>query len=188
MKKIQTSFPILFLTLTVLIFSSCSSLKVNDFTARKYTNFNNRQAKVNLAKPQSELYAAAHVQYLSRKDVLLAEQVEKGNIQKQSISTFEKKLAKGKVRRLAKAHVKNTFPTAKLIQHTKKKDAFVKSAAPSDDSQFWLEVILAIILPPLGVYIHEKEIGNKFWISLILTLLLFLPGIIYSLLVVTDII
>lgn len=45
-------------------------------------------------------------------------------------------------------------------------------------------VILAILLPPLAVYLHQGEINNKFWISLLLTLLLWLPGIIYALLVI----
>lgn len=48
-----------------------------------------------------------------------------------------------------------------------------------------IEIILAIILPPLAVFLHDG-IGNSFWISLILTLLFVLPGIIYALLVVTD--
>jgi uncharacterized membrane protein YqaE (UPF0057 family) len=47
-----------------------------------------------------------------------------------------------------------------------------------------LLVILAILLPPLAVYLHQGEINTKFWISLILTLLFFIPGIIYALIVV----
>lgn len=47
-----------------------------------------------------------------------------------------------------------------------------------------LLVILAILLPPLAVYLHEGEINNKFWLSLVLTLLFFIPGVIYALIVV----
>lgn len=47
-----------------------------------------------------------------------------------------------------------------------------------------LLVILAIILPPLAVYLHEGVINNKFWLDLLLTLLFFLPGVIYALIVV----
>lgn len=47
-------------------------------------------------------------------------------------------------------------------------------------------IILAILLPPLAVYLHQGEINTKFWISLVLTLLFILPGIIYALIVVTD--
>lgn len=47
-----------------------------------------------------------------------------------------------------------------------------------------VQVIFAILLPPLGVYLHEGEINNRFWISLLLTLLFWLPGAIYALVVV----
>ncbi|PRY15618.1 uncharacterized membrane protein YqaE (UPF0057 family) [Pontibacter ummariensis] len=48
-----------------------------------------------------------------------------------------------------------------------------------------VEIILAVLLPPLAVFLHEG-IGSSFWISVILTLLFYIPGIIYALLVVTD--
>lgn len=47
-----------------------------------------------------------------------------------------------------------------------------------------LEIIFAILIPPLGVYLHENDTNNKFWIDLLLTLLFFLPGMIYALIVV----
>ena len=47
-----------------------------------------------------------------------------------------------------------------------------------------LQVIVAILLPPLGIYLHEGEINSKFWIGLLLTLLFYLPGLIYALVVI----
>ena len=47
-----------------------------------------------------------------------------------------------------------------------------------------LLVILAILLPPLAVYLHEGTINKRFWISLLLTLLFWIPGVIYALIVV----
>ena len=47
-----------------------------------------------------------------------------------------------------------------------------KKKADADTSTILL-VILAILLPPLAVYLHEQETNTKFWI----TLLLFLLGI-----------
>jgi uncharacterized membrane protein YqaE (UPF0057 family) len=44
--------------------------------------------------------------------------------------------------------------------------------------------ILAILLPPLAVYLHEGEVNNRFWISLLLTLLFWLPGVIYALIII----
>ncbi|MDX5346054.1 MAG: YqaE/Pmp3 family membrane protein [Hymenobacteraceae bacterium] len=48
-----------------------------------------------------------------------------------------------------------------------------------------LEIILAIFLPPIAVLLHDG-VGTYFWISIILTLLFWLPGVIFALLVVTD--
>jgi uncharacterized membrane protein YqaE (UPF0057 family) len=45
-----------------------------------------------------------------------------------------------------------------------------------------LLVILTVIFPPLGMAIYDGGITTKFWISLLLTLLFYLPGLIYVLL------
>lgn len=49
-----------------------------------------------------------------------------------------------------------------------------------------LEVIIAIFIPPLAVYLHEEEINSKFWIDLLLTLLFYIPGLIYALVVILS--
>ncbi len=46
-----------------------------------------------------------------------------------------------------------------------------------------IKVILAILLPPVAVLVHDG-LKKKFWISLILTILFFIPGLIYALLVI----
>jgi uncharacterized membrane protein YqaE (UPF0057 family) len=61
-----------------------------------------------------------------------------------------------------------------------------KRAGRDDESDTVLLVILAILLPPLAVYLHEDEVNSKFWISLILTLLFWIPGVVYALLVIFD--
>lgn len=60
-----------------------------------------------------------------------------------------------------------------------------QAIAQQSDVSLVVLVILAILLPPLAVALKEG-ITNRFWISLLLTLLFFLPGVIYALLVVTD--
>ncbi|HVT87060.1 MAG TPA: YqaE/Pmp3 family membrane protein [Chitinophagaceae bacterium] len=67
-----------------------------------------------------------------------------------------------------------------LIKHYK---AEKKSGSDASDNTVLL-AILAILLPPLAVYLYEGEINNKFWISLLLTLLFWLPGVIYALVVI----
>jgi uncharacterized membrane protein YqaE (UPF0057 family) len=56
------------------------------------------------------------------------------------------------------------------------------NAQPSTDKV--LLVILAILLPPLAVYLHQGEINGKFWLSLLLTLLFWIPGVIYALILI----
>jgi len=42
-----------------------------------------------------------------------------------------------------------------------------------------LRIIIAIILPPLGVFL-QVGIGKHFWINIILTLLGYIPGIVHA--------
>jgi uncharacterized membrane protein YqaE (UPF0057 family) len=80
---------------------------------------------------------------------------------------------------LSKKEKKERF---KQIRKTIKDYKANKSAEASTNTL--LLVILAILLPPLAVYLHEGVINSKFWIDLILTLLLWLPGVIYALIVI----
>lgn len=57
------------------------------------------------------------------------------------------------------------------------------SGAPVVENTLLL-VIITILLPPLGVYLHEGEANGKFWLSLLLWLLFYIPGLIYGLIVV----
>ncbi len=59
-----------------------------------------------------------------------------------------------------------------------------KKANAEPSTNTLLLVILSLLIPPLAVYLHQGEINNKFWISLVLTILGFLPGVIYALVVV----
>lgn len=59
-----------------------------------------------------------------------------------------------------------------------------RKAGREADTDTLLLVILAILLPPLAVYLYEGEINNRFWISVILTLLAWVPGIVYALVLI----
>jgi uncharacterized membrane protein YqaE (UPF0057 family) len=58
-----------------------------------------------------------------------------------------------------------------------------------DDSDV-LAIILAILIPPLGVWLYEDDITVNFWVALVLMLLgvTFLLASIFGLLVVLDVI
>jgi uncharacterized membrane protein YqaE (UPF0057 family) len=42
-----------------------------------------------------------------------------------------------------------------------------------------LRIVLAVILPPLGVFL-QVGLGAQFWINILLTLLGYLPGVIHA--------
>lgn len=69
-----------------------------------------------------------------------------------------------------------------------------KKMRDDGDVELLLLVILAILLPPLAVFLKEGEINVKFWISLLLSLLvlllwpLWLIAVAYALLVVFEVV
>ncbi len=48
-----------------------------------------------------------------------------------------------------------------------------------------LRIIIAILLPPLGVFM-QVGIGKQFWINIVLTILGFIPGIIHAIWVIAK--
>ena len=52
------------------------------------------------------------------------------------------------------------------------------------DIEPWVLIVLAILLPPLAVYLYEDEINWKFWVSIALTILIWIPGVIFAFLVI----
>ncbi|PSQ86688.1 MAG: YqaE/Pmp3 family membrane protein [Bacteroidetes bacterium QS_3_64_15] len=49
----------------------------------------------------------------------------------------------------------------------------------STSSADLLRVLLSIVLPPLGVFL-EEGIGTQFWINLLLTLMVYIPGLVHA--------
>ncbi|HNA90468.1 MAG TPA: YqaE/Pmp3 family membrane protein [Anaerolineales bacterium] len=47
-----------------------------------------------------------------------------------------------------------------------------------------LQIIIALFIPPLAVYMKTGKIDNDFWINIIATLLGGLPGVIHALWVI----
>ena len=48
-----------------------------------------------------------------------------------------------------------------------------------------LRILLAILLPPLGVFL-QVGIGKHFWINVLLTILGFVPGIVHAVWVIVK--
>lgn len=76
----------------------------------------------------------------------------------------------------------------KSMSRAERKEAKVKVKAMLKDKDAvsdgkLLLVILAVLIPPLAMGLYDG-ITNRFWISLLLTLLFLLPGIIYTLIII----
>jgi uncharacterized membrane protein YqaE (UPF0057 family) len=84
---------------------------------------------------------------------------------------------------LSKTEKKDRVSKVKTAIHQYK--ANLNNGERIDDNKL-LAIIFAILIPPVGVVLHENKVTTKFWISLLLTFIFWLPGMIYSLLVVTD--
>ena len=93
------------------------------------------------------------------------------------------KAAMAEFKSLSKQERKERVKEVKKQWKLYKKD---KKAGNGSKVEQIVLIILAILLPPLAVYLHQGEINSKFWISLLLWFLFILPGVIYALLVVTD--
>lgn len=48
-----------------------------------------------------------------------------------------------------------------------------------------IKIIIAIILPPLGVFL-QVGIGKHFWLNILLTILGYLPGIVHAIWVIAK--
>ena len=49
----------------------------------------------------------------------------------------------------------------------------------------FIRIIIAILLPPLGVFLQEG-LGKHFWINILLTLLGYIPGIIHAIYIIVK--
>lgn len=93
------------------------------------------------------------------------------------------KAAMKEFRSLSRSEKKARLKDAKKLLKEYRAD---KRAGKTAETDQVLLAILAILLPPLAVYLKTEEIGGKFWLSVILTLLFWIPGVVYALLVVFD--
>lgn len=62
----------------------------------------------------------------------------------------------------------------------------IRKQVEAEKTELALLLILAVLVPPLAVFLKEGQINSRFWISLLLTLLFWLPGVIYTMLVILS--
>ena len=65
------------------------------------------------------------------------------------------------------------------------KSALKEAKKAGSDTDNLLLIIIAILLPPLAMALYDG-ITNRFWISLLLTLLFYVPGLVYTLYIILS--
>ncbi len=59
----------------------------------------------------------------------------------------------------------------------------IRRFKPMDMTMDVIRIIVAIIIPPLGVFL-QVGLGGHFWLNLLLTLLGYVPGVVHALWVI----
>lgn len=85
--------------------------------------------------------------------------------------------------------VKKVSKYASIENHKSNTASITDTKKPIMSDIKILCIILSFLLPPLAVFLKDKRrFTIKFWIDLLLTFLFWIPGIIFALLVVLDVI
>jgi len=191
-----------------ILITSCGITNKNDFASRKYTHFRKGEAQVELkaAQVQNQIN-------LSEKSIVTENNLQPTTSEiNNTVNTSEEIVSntstestpvevsksennttkKNPLINLKKSNVtekKNVNREVKINKATRYLLSRISDQPNTTElnTDQLILVILAIIIPPLAVFL-ARGIGTEFWISLILTILGWLPGVIYSLLVVLDVI
>lgn len=102
------------------------------------------------------------------------------------VSPLQKEGVKEAVEKRKEEWKKMSRKEKKAVRKQMRKDirtAIKEHKKGASDSDTLLLVILAILIPPLAMGLYDG-ITDRFWISLLLTLLLYLPGLIYTLVII----
>lgn len=181
------------IAVVALVFSSCKSLTNFSIEKRQhrggyYVDWGNGKVKTDAARPA----VSAARQETPAKQKAASVPAENPVNAGQAV---EKQLPSA----TTKAAEKTTKDAASIRHSFKVKDDLVAQRVQSDlepaeynfsnaesyfekqssDTPDWVLAVLCILLPPLAVFL-KVGIGSEFWISILLTLLFWIPGVIYA--------
>lgn len=165
-----------------LLFSSCGSLVNSKFAKRKYTAGIFINKKENIDQISKDTHATNLPQNEGKETVHNKSEYVLKPIDLEIIKTsneLNKEIKLEKRNEIKKLSTKNsnTDPRYNLTINIKKgrqakapyKDNQVESTTEQDNTLLLIKIIIAIFIPPLAVFIHEKA-TTDFWIDLILWL------------------
>lgn len=173
---------------TTLLYS-CASSNQSAFQKRKYYDFKHPDTDIAFKSPAKHQANFIAAQQTSASDVNKTEQVRTTEpVQVSKVTAALTTLKKKRINRTIELPiVKENVPVLSQNSDSKKKISRVienRSNANSSEVDQVVLVILAILLPPLAVYLKEDAVTSNFWIDLLLCFLFWVPGVIFAILVV----
>ncbi len=176
------------LVLSVFILSSCASN--HEFSRRKYLDgFSGNDAEIvhsikkeNKIKKEIKQSENTVSQPIIDADLSAAVEEVKPVIVSENLFKAPLLVNSNKV---INQEAKLTFKEKIAVSNTIKKLNKLNTATSGIKQGNIVEVVLAFLIPPLAVFLHNG-LDTTFWISLILTCLLWVPGVVFALLVVLD--
>lgn len=200
--KIRNLLQLVFILIAGQLLFACNSAKYYEFSASKqapYKVAKEKPAPQTVAEQPSTLtdiaLAASQAEPAKETEPVLEASAAPGatvpakapkavnEVASEDVSAPENKITETEALALAKAHV-NNMSKAERKELKKELKEVLKQDRRGGGASI-VEIILAILIPPLAVFLHEG-VTSRFWISIILWILGVLPGIIFALLVVTD--
>jgi uncharacterized membrane protein YqaE (UPF0057 family) len=172
----------LFVSIASVVLSSCAFLQKSEFAERKYYNFPRTNHSVD---PKQDETASLKDENAIPSIAIASEQKIRGNSPVITASADKKEVIIAK-NILPAVRIYKQLPSIKPVQNNtadvpviseKRSDAleFAKKKAfnpfSGSDASFLIQILAAIFLPPIGVYLHDNgRTGTWFWVTMLLCL------------------
>jgi len=178
-----TNFLIVNIIVAIALLSSCNKPKYTaSFSPSKYQRHTEIKEKATPVASEEKVEQNIEIETASSEiDIIQpvkktitgeAEEVKEEAIYSPSLTKKETKAMKKAVR--------------KIVFKEAKKSLFKKSKSRPNQDVKLLAAAVAFFIPPLGVWLYQEEITNDFWLDILFTLALWLPGVLYAWLVIFD--
>ena len=173
----------------LIIFSSCSQLRYTDYGKPldflKSNRVANKKIVINnevIADEKEKTELLSNQTYTLPVNTLTKIELPKQAINTVLLEKDSKVLSQSKVGKKPSNILIQERPVNPLLNSLSLIENYNKDQkqAAYDEVDDVVLMILCVIIPPLAVF-FSYDISNEFWIDLLLTLLFFLPGIIYAL-------
>jgi uncharacterized membrane protein YqaE (UPF0057 family) len=178
----QRSFsPLLLILAAIFIVTGCStgiSLQKRKYNKGYHLAFHKKQHKAEEHQSQRKDPAIHEIKDDTKVPLLIAGKGAKGSAQQATpFKPAEKQKIINQGSKLTASADENLLQEAPVIRDVELKDVNRESTPPKNDLdpdvKLIILLILAILLPPLAVYLKDHATSKWFWITLILSLLAF---------------